>query len=215
VTVVLNLAIGVLSAVIAVMLMQAWPPRYRWSTAISWTTGEESGLAIHRVKLGRSRRRLWKYRGSPMDVTFRARVAVDGIGAKGSAEKVVAIPVDKEWRPVIASAVLVNLRPELCDERDLRYFPTDVRAKRANGTCELTTCCGLVNPPRAVSAFGWAPAVVVADSRISGRSAGRTARVLAGCWRRWWAGAGFMAAVVVAGLAGTAAGCVRSRLAGG
>jgi len=132
----LDLVIGVVSAVLAVVLLQAWPPRYRWSKEISWTVGDETGRAIHRVKLGRGRRRIWNRRGGPIDVTFRARVAVTSIGTS-TGENIVAIPVSKEWRPVIGRAVLVHLLPQDCDVRDLRHFPQEIHRKRADGTLRL------------------------------------------------------------------------------
>lgn len=141
------------------VLLQVWPPRYRWSKEVSWTVGEESGMAIHQVKLGRRRRRIWKRRGSPTDVTFRARVAVTGIGEKSRAEKIVAIPVDKEWRPVVGQAVLVTLLPEQCDERDLRYFPNDIRSKRANRTLRLEDLLRIENTELRVYVFAYRPRV--------------------------------------------------------
>lgn len=155
----LNLGIGVVSAIFAVVLMQAWPPRYRWSKEISWTVDGEYGRATHRVKLGRRKRWIWKRRGSPIDVTFRARVGVRGIGPSPGTEKIVAIPVDKEWRPVIASAVFVNLLPEQCDARDLRHFPVEIRTKRADGTLDLNDLLRVGNAELRVYVFAYRPRV--------------------------------------------------------
>jgi hypothetical protein len=155
---ILNAGIGVLSGIVAVVLMQVWPARYRWSKEISWTVGDVSGRPIHRVKLGRRKRWIWKRRGGPIDVTFRARVAVTNIGTS-TAEKVVAIPVSKDWRPVIGRAVLVHLLPEECDMRNLRHFPPEIHRKRAAGTLGLDDLLGVGDAELRVYVFAYRPRV--------------------------------------------------------
>jgi hypothetical protein len=130
--------LGIISAIVAVVLLQIWPHGYRWSKDISWTEGSPSGDPIHQVKLGRRRRKLLKkYRPGPIDLSFYARIAVEGIGYRPDAEKVVAIPVSKSWRPAVGRSTLIKLLPAECDPRDLRYFPPEILEKRRRGT--LTT----------------------------------------------------------------------------
>ena len=100
--------------------------------------GEPSGRPIYQVKLERRKHRVMKsLRRGPMDVEFYARVATKGIGHRPDSEKIVAVPVDKAWRPVVATSILVKLLANRCEERDLRYFPDSIRAKRRAGTLTL------------------------------------------------------------------------------
>lgn len=133
----LNLLVGIVSAVVAVVILQASPSRYKWSTDISLAEGQPSGRPVYQVKLFRRRRRVWKGRRLPMDLTFNARVAVEGLGHRRNTEKIVPIPVTKSWRPVVAQSVLLSLLPEKCSADDLRYFPEDIREKCRLGTLTL------------------------------------------------------------------------------
>lgn len=133
-----SIPLGVVSAIVAVLVLQGWPHGYRWSPEISWTKGELSGQPIYQVKLERRKHRVLKsLRRGPMDVQFYARVATKGIGHRPKSEKIVAIPVDKAWRPVVGASVLVKLLTNRCEERDLRYFPDSIRSKRRSGTLTL------------------------------------------------------------------------------
>ena len=133
-----SIPLGVVSAIVAVLVLQGWPHGYRWSDDISWTEGEPSGQPIYQVRLERSKPRVLKsLRRGPMDVRFYARVATRGVGHRPSAEKIVAIPVDKAWRPVVATSTFVKLLAHRCEERDLRYFPDSIRSKRRAGTLTL------------------------------------------------------------------------------
>ncbi len=133
-----SIPVGIFSAIVAVFLLQGWPHGYSWAKDISWTEGEPSGHPIYQVKLERRKHRVFKaLRRGPMDVQFHARVATKGIGYRPKLEKIVAIPVDKDWRPVVAKSVLVKLLVGQCEERHLRYFPDAVRSKRRAGTLTL------------------------------------------------------------------------------
>jgi hypothetical protein len=90
-----------------------------------------------------------------MDVRFYARVATKGIGHRPRAEKIVAIPVDKAWRPVVATSTLVKLLAHRCEERDLRYFPDSIRSKRRAGTLTLTDLLEVGNSELRVYVFAY------------------------------------------------------------
>ena len=168
--VIVNAGLGVVAAVLAVVLMQAWPTRYRWSKTISLTRGQQSGRPIYRVRFGpRMRRprngsspearpfdpdRRTKRKG-PIDVTIHARIAVRGLGVRKNSDFVVAIPVQKAWRPVAQGGVLTTLRPELCDPEELRYFPDVIKAKRANGTLSVQDLLELDRSELRLYAFGY------------------------------------------------------------
>ncbi len=152
----LAIGVGVVSAIIAVFLLQTWPHGYRWSSEISWTEGDPSGRSIYQVKIGRTRRRLLRpLRRGPMDARFYARVAVTGIGFRPHVEKVVPIPLDKEWRPVVAQAIAITLLPEICNERDLRYFPETIRKTRRDGSLNLADLLAVGDACLRVYAFAY------------------------------------------------------------
>jgi hypothetical protein len=156
-------------AMLAVLTLQAWPTRYRWSKTISVTQGEESGQRIWRVWLGRPRLRprpdatitrpldagRRPKRGGPMDVSFHARVAVRGLGRQPNSELIVEIPVDKRWRPVARGGVLTTLLPQYCEPHELRRFPVHIREKRRQGNLRLEDLLDLENSELRMYAFAY------------------------------------------------------------
>jgi hypothetical protein len=132
-----NVLVGIVSAIVAIVVLQTWPPRYKWSKDVSLTTGMPSRRPVYQVKLLRRRRRIFKNRRNPMDLMFRARVATWGIGNRPNNEKIVPIPTTRPWRPSVGRTVLLPLAPHLCEEEDLRYFPTEIRKKCRAGTLTL------------------------------------------------------------------------------
>jgi hypothetical protein len=198
-TLVISVVASVLGGIFAVVVLQAEPTRYRWSTTVSWIEDEQSGRAIHQVQFSRRqrrlwpgpltrvmndvrlalrKRRLWPRRRNPMDVTFHARVAVTGIGLRPKSEKIVPIPVEKEWRPVVAGGgVLTALFPEHCDPRELRYFPQDIKNKRAAGTLNLQDLLGVSDAELRMYAFAYRPHV---GTRLMVRQAYRLSDIVPG-----------------------------------
>lgn len=143
-TALLSLVIGVCSAIATVVILQLWPARYRWSEDISLTVGHPSGRPIYRVKLSRPSRRIFKNRRNPIDASFGARVAVSGLGRFQNYEKIVEIPVHREWLPSLGNLVHLWLLPERCDLRDLREFPADIKdsLRRQELTLDALLGCG-------------------------------------------------------------------------
>lgn len=123
----LSLLIGVCSAIVTILILQLWPVRYSWSEDVSRTVGHPSGRPNYRVKLFRPRRWLFENRRNPIDASFGARVSVTGLGRFQNFEKIVEIPVHREWRPSLGNLVHLWLMPERCDLRDLREFPEDIK----------------------------------------------------------------------------------------
>jgi hypothetical protein len=100
---------------------------------------------------------LKQYRRGPIDLEFYARIAVKGIGYRPEKEKIVAIPVDKQWRPALGRSTLVKFHPEQCDERDLRYFPGHILAKRRQGTLTIADLLGVGDAKLRVYVFANRP----------------------------------------------------------
>jgi hypothetical protein len=125
VALIINVIISVLCGILTILILQAWPPRYRWSKAVALATGLPSRSAIYQTRFMRPRRLIWKRRRGPIDVFFKARIAVEGLTAAGL-EHIVEIPVIREWRPSLGRAVYVYVLPQLCRYSDLRYFPADI-----------------------------------------------------------------------------------------
>jgi hypothetical protein len=146
---VLSFAIGVASAVVTVMLLQTWPTRFRFASRVERSRGDRTGRRIYRVKLYRPQRPGARLLRRPFDVTFHARVVLD----PRRSEKVVEIPVGKDWRPRIAGAVMTDLLPFACDPRELRPFPTDVQEKRRTGTLTIDHLLAVPNTVLRVYAF--------------------------------------------------------------
>jgi hypothetical protein len=160
--------LSVLTGIAAVLLLQRWPTRYRWSRTISLTEGEETGRPIYMVRWGRRHLR-WPSdpsprpfdagrrpkRGGPMDVSLTARIAVKGLGRQPNSEVVVDIPVHKPWRPVARGGVLTSLLPQYCDPQELRYFPAHIREKQAAGTLRLEDFLDLERSELRMYAFAY------------------------------------------------------------
>jgi hypothetical protein len=143
------IVLGVVAAVAAVILMNLWPSLYRWGSVITLGEGRPSGRHMHAVRFGRRsdlrrpegragrwvRKRFFK---SPIDVSFHARAAIVEHDENGVLkEKVVPIPLDKDWRPSVGPGVIIWLLPERCNLELLRTFPSYIRAKREAGTLTL------------------------------------------------------------------------------
>ena len=157
-TALLSLVIGVCSAIVTVVILQLWPARYSWSKDISQTVGHPSGRPIYRVKLYRPSRRVFKNRRNPIDASFGARVAVTGLGRFGNYEKIVEIPVHREWLPSLGDLVHLWLMPERCDLRDLREFPEAIKEalRRKELTLDSLLGCGTTSVLR-VYVFAYRP----------------------------------------------------------
>jgi hypothetical protein len=123
----LSLLIGVCAAIVTILVLQLWPVRYSWSEDVSRTVGDPSGRPLYRAKLFRPRRLLFRNRRNPIDASFGARVAVTGLGRFQNYEKIVEIPVHREWLPSLGTLVHLWLRPDQCDVRDLREFPDEIK----------------------------------------------------------------------------------------
>jgi len=160
--------VGLVTAVAAVIIMQAWPTRYRWAKTVSLTEGETTGRPIYNVRLGRApRRKPWPEaemrpvrrpkRGGVIDVSVHARVAVRGLGRNAKTETVVPIPVLKPWRPIVMGGVMTSLLPQHCDPADLRRFPADIRAKRTDGTLRMEDLLALDRAELRLYALGFRP----------------------------------------------------------
>lgn len=140
---IVSAVISVLCGILTVLILQAWPPRYRWSRDIAWAIGVPSGSPVYRVCFMRPGRRLiWKHRRGPIDVSFKARVAVRGLTTAGL-EHIIEIPVIREWRPMLGRSVYVYVLPQLCKYSDLRYFPDEIKQKRLAGNLRLEDLLGI------------------------------------------------------------------------
>lgn len=141
VALIVNAIISVLCGVLTILILQAWPPRYRWSKDIALTIGLPSRSPIYQARFFRPRRLIWKQRSGPVDAFFKARIAVVGLTRPG-VEHIVEIPVIREWRPVLGRSVSVYVLPQLCRYSDLRYFPPDIKEKRLGGQLRLEDLLG-------------------------------------------------------------------------
>jgi hypothetical protein len=150
---VLTAALGVVTAVVAVFVIQAWPSRYGWGEVVSLGKGEPTGRPIYAVRFGRklpkgrAARGLWallnqlRLKG-PIDITFHARVVIDiGTGK----EKAVPVPVEKPWRPGVSGGVLIFLLPSQCELAQLRPFPAHIQRKHKEGRLSLDDLLALEN----------------------------------------------------------------------
>jgi len=163
--------VGVGVTVVAGLLLQLWPSRFRWDKPISVQRGQPSGRLLYRVRLGRPPKRKdgldkpWLYAttrlrrrtkrpGGPIDVSIRARIVI-GVGT--NAEAVAAIPVLKEWRPVVSRAALATLVPHECELDPLRHFPADIRTKRKDGTLSLHDLLAVERTQLRLYAFAYRP----------------------------------------------------------
>ena len=140
---IVNAVISVLCGILTVLILQTWPPRYRWSKDIALAIGSPSGSPIYRARFMRpSRRFIWKHRRGPIDVFFKARIAVEGLTTAG-VENIVESPVIREWRPMLGRSVYVYVLPQLCKYSDLRYFPDEIKQKRLAGNLRLEDLLGI------------------------------------------------------------------------
>jgi hypothetical protein len=154
----LSLLIGVCAAIVTILILQLWPVRYSWSEDVSRTVGDPSGRPIYRVKLFRPRRLIYKGRRNPIDASFGARVAVTGVGRYQNYEKIIEIPVHREWLPSLGNLVHLWLMPERCDLRDLREFPDEIQeaCRRQELTLEALLSSGIGSELR-VYVFAYRP----------------------------------------------------------
>jgi len=150
-----SLAIGVGSAIVAVVCLQVLPTRYRWSKNIGWTQGRLTGQPIHRVWLGRRGPRIWRIQRGPFDVAIHARLVVAGLGRDPKTVRVVEIPVRHAWRAALGPGVLTVLFPQLCDPGELVGFPDDIIAKRRAGTLNLADLLDVGDAKLWMYAFGY------------------------------------------------------------
>lgn len=129
--------VGVISALITVFILQIWPSRYRWSEEISLRMGRESGRLVYSVKFYRPRRWFLKKRiKNPLDIRFRARVAVQGL-VNPDRWTFVDIPMVKPWVPALDRMSVVHPVPQLCEPFQLRHFPQAIRRKHAERSLTL------------------------------------------------------------------------------
>lgn len=186
--------LGVSVAIVAVVLLQLWPSRFRWDTPISVQRGQPSGRLLYRVRLGRPPkrkdgldrpwlfvvtrlRRRTKRPGGPIDVTIRARVV---IGARADAEAVASIPVLKGWRPVISRGVLTTIVPSECERDPLRHFPPHIREKRDDATLSLHDLLSVDDTQLRLYAFAYRPYL---GTRIVARETYRLADLRPGSYK--------------------------------
>jgi hypothetical protein len=85
-------------------------------------------------------------------------VAITGLGRFQNYEKIVEIPVHREWLPSLGDLVHLWLMPERCDLRDLREFPDEIKEslKRQELTLEALLECGTTSVLR-VYVFAYRP----------------------------------------------------------
>lgn len=150
---ILSLAIGVISAAVTVLLLHAWPTRYRWGLYVEESQGDASGRLMYRAKLYRPRRRITVRLRRPMDVTFHARVAV----TTDEAQMLIEIPVERNWRPRINHAVYTELFASYCDPRDLTYLSQVVQDKRARGVLTIRDLLAIDGASLHLYAFAYRP----------------------------------------------------------
>jgi hypothetical protein len=94
-----------------------------------------------------------------MDVTFRARIAVLGIEPGPRAEKIVVIPVFRDWRPTVDGRVSTYLVPSRCDARDLRWFPEEIRRRHADRALTLADLLSVGDATLRLYMFAYRPYV--------------------------------------------------------
>jgi hypothetical protein len=150
---VLTVVLGVVAAVVAVFVIQAWPSRYGWGDVVSLGRGVPTGRPIYAVRFGRKLPDGRAARGlsallnqlrlkGPIDITFHARVVIDiGTGK----EKAVPIPVEKPWRPAVSGGILVFLLPNQCELTQLRPFPAHIQRTHREGRLSLDDLLALEN----------------------------------------------------------------------
>jgi hypothetical protein len=137
-----DVVISIACGIIVVLILQAWPTRYRWSKDIALSTGLPSRSPVYQARFGRPRRLIWKSRWGAIDVSFKARVSVEGLTATRR-EHIVEIPVLHEWRPVLGRTVNVYILPHLCSYSELRYFPSEIKQKKSAGQLRLEDLLGV------------------------------------------------------------------------
>jgi hypothetical protein len=122
-----EVVIGLLTAVVAVLIMQNVPVGLRLSNEMQ-IRQRHDGTRIYRAML---RRRWWYPRifAGPVDVNFYGRFVT---GHEGN-EHILEVPLVKQWRPAVGRQVMPSVVIDQCNGDRLRQFLRIIQVDEGHG----------------------------------------------------------------------------------
>lgn len=130
-----DLVVGVVSAIVAVILLQVMPPPVTWASEVDELTDYDRPpvwvATLSTVKWLR-----WLHQRGPIDVEFRARFAYQHRGW----DRILEIPVSKEWRPSWGGTSALLSTSTYAPARHCKPSLRGLRISTGVGPCRSLTC---------------------------------------------------------------------------